>query len=106
MPPQQGEDPMADEVGGRIEPAATDLVHLQDARRSEDGPERHTTWWGSPSASSGALVPTPLVELVVVDAEVVGELVHDGDGDLVGEFVFVVAHRAQRQSVDGDPVGK
>src|SRR4051794_675535 len=73
----------------------------------------------SPRASSGsrprtrarkstgtgpASSPAEGVELVVVDAEVVRDLVDDGDGDLLGHLVLVLAHVADRLPVDHDPV--
>ena len=52
----------------------------------------------------GRSIPTELVEPVVIDTEVVGQLVHDGDEDLVGQHVAVVDEIAERQPVEGDAV--
>src|SRR5690606_26984542 len=49
--------------------------------------------------------PTQAVQLVVVDAEVVRELVHHGDAHLVDDLLGRLAHLAQRHPVDRDPVG-
>ena len=45
-----------------------------------------------------------LVEPVVVDPEVVGDLVHDGDPHLAHQLVVVGAHLQQRAPEDRDPV--
>ncbi len=44
------------------------------------------------------------MELVVVDAQVVGELVHHGDHDFVAQYRHVVAHAAERQPVQRDAI--
>jgi hypothetical protein len=46
-----------------------------------------------------------LVQPVVVDPDVVRELVHDGDADLLDEVVDVLGEQAQRDPVEADPVG-
>src|SRR3712207_5855867 len=61
----------------------------------------------APSLRGGevrALGPAEGVELVVVDAEVVRDLVDDGDRDLLGHLVLVLADVADRLAVDHDPV--
>ena len=57
-----------------------------------------------PGAS--ALVDAEVVEPVVVDAEVVGQLVDDRDPDLLGEVVGVGEVGFERQSEQRDPVGR
>ena len=53
----------------------------------------------------GPAQPQPsVVQPGVVDAEVVGDLVHDGHRDLVEQVVAVLAHPGQRPAEDGDPV--
>jgi hypothetical protein len=44
------------------------------------------------------------VQPVVVDPDVVRELVHDGDADLLDEVVDVLGQQAQRDPVEADPV--
>lgn len=44
--------------------------------------------------------------MVVVDAEVMRQFVHDCDHDLVGEHLEVLAHVAQWQSVQRDAIGQ
>jgi hypothetical protein len=46
------------------------------------------------------------VEAGVVDAEVVRDLVHHGDGHLVDHLSFGVAHAKQRAAKDRDAVGQ
>ena len=58
-----------------------------------------------PSAGSGS-APTELVEGVLLDAEVVGDLVHHRHGDLVTQLLDVLAHPGQRAAEQGDPVGE
>ena len=60
-----------------------------------------------PGRDAGAprLVHAEVVQPVVVDAEVVGELVDDRDPDLVGEVVRVGEVGLQRQPEQRDPVG-
>src|SRR5881227_1461264 len=53
----------------------------------------------------GAL-PVEFGEAVVVDAEVVGDLVHDRPADLVGDLLLGAADGADLPAVDGDPVGQ
>src|SRR5258705_12647581 len=53
----------------------------------------------------GAL-PAEFGEAVVVDAEVVGDLVHDRSADLVGDLLLGAADPADLTAVDGDPVGQ
>src|SRR5712691_6899459 len=57
-----------------------------------------------PRSSSGPSSPvTELVEPLLVDPEVVGELVEDGDSDLPLELVRIVSERLlERPAVDGD----
>ena len=63
-----------------------------------------------PSASWLTLVPAvgsgvaEVVQPVVVDAEVVGDLVHDGDADLLDDLVLGLAHRQRGVAEDRDPV--
>ena len=42
-------------------------------------------------------VPAQLVQPLVVDAEVVGDLVHDGDGDLLDHVLAAVADGQRRE---------
>jgi hypothetical protein len=44
------------------------------------------------------------VQLVVIDAEVVRDLVDDGDLDLLDELLLGLAHVEQGQAEDEDPV--
>ena len=44
----------------------------------------------------GALAPAEVVQALVVDAEVVRDLVHHGDRDLVEEVLAVLAHAGER----------
>lgn len=46
------------------------------------------------------------MEIVVIDAEMVSQFVHDGDHDLVGEHREVVAHIAERQPKKSDAIGQ
>src|SRR4051812_35285386 len=48
--------------------------------------------------------PAEGVELLLLDAEVVRDLVDDGDRDLLGHLVLVLADVADRRAVDHDPV--
>src|SRR5690606_16789806 len=57
------------------------------------------------AADRGPSTPAEAVQLVVVDAEVVRELVHDGDADLLDDLVARRAHLADGEPVDRDPVG-
>ena len=43
---------------------------------------------------------------IVVDTEVMGDLVHDGDADLLDQLGLVAADVAQRQPVQRDDIGK
>src|SRR2546430_5179688 len=52
------------------------------------------------------VLPAEFGEAVVVDAEVVGDLVHDRPADLVGDLLLGAADGADFQAVDGDPVGQ
>ena len=49
--------------------------------------------------------PAELVQPGVVDAEVVGDLVHDGNGDLTHHLGLAAAAGDDRLAVDGDAVG-
>ena len=51
-------------------------------------------------------VGADLVEAVVVDAEVVGELVEDGTADLGDELFVGSAHRFEGTAKDEDAVGE
>ena len=53
-----------------------------------------------------ASAPTQLVQPVVVDTEVMGELVHDGDGDLVDHLLLGVTHLEQSAAIDRDHIGQ
>src|SRR5688572_10004634 len=55
--------------------------------------------------SPGGSPPAEIVQAVVVDPEVVGDLVHDGDLDLLDQLLLGRADLAQGQPVDLDPVG-
>src|SRR6478736_9291522 len=54
----------------------------------------------------GGVLPAEFGEAVVVDAEVVGDLVHHRPPDLVGDLLLGAADGADLQAVDGDPVGQ
>src|SRR3954452_23906915 len=54
--------------------------------------------------TSARSVPPKLVEAVVVNPHVVGELVDDGDRDLLHEVIQVLGQQAQRDPVEADPV--
>src|SRR5690606_16818483 len=69
-----------------------------------EAPVTYATAPRSPRSTASA--PAELVQLVVVDADVVCELVDDRDRDLVDQLVLVVAHVAQRQAVQRDRVGQ
>src|SRR5690606_20032615 len=56
------------------------------------------------NATGGTLAPAELVEAPVVDAEVVGDLVHDRDGDLLDHLLLGGADRADVLAEDRDPV--
>ena len=86
-----------------------------------EGPERavaaHDPRAGHPGRPGGPLVvcarvggfgsaPAELVQGVLLDAEVVGDLVHHGHGDLVAQLLVVLAHPGQRAAEQGDPVGQ
>jgi hypothetical protein len=51
------------------------------------------------------LRPAEFVQAVVVDAEVVGDLVDDGDGDLVDDLVLGFADIQQGVAINRDRVG-
>ena len=55
-------------------------------------------------AGLGGLGPAQFVQPVVVDAEVVGDLVHDGDLHFLDDLRVVVADVQQRVAVDRDGV--
>src|SRR5579859_6643467 len=52
------------------------------------------------------VLPAEFGQPVVVDAEMVGDLVHDRSADLVGDLLLGAADRTDRLAVDGDPVGQ
>src|SRR3954471_9959841 len=56
--------------------------------------------------AEGPSCPAEFVQAVVVDAEVVRDLVDDGDRDLVDHVVLGLADGADRLAVDHDPVRK
>src|ERR1700750_653801 len=58
------------------------------------------------NSSAGRALPAQFGEAVVVDAEVVGDLVHHGPPDLVGDLLLGAADGADLQPVDGDPGGQ
>ena len=61
---------------------------------------------GPPRCERRRSAPAELVEGVLLDAEVVGDLVHHGHGDLLAQVLDVVAHPGQRPAEEGDPVGQ
>src|SRR3954452_12533810 len=69
-----------------------------NATRARSGRSGHFGRNGHRSA------PAELVESVVVDAEVVRDLVDDGDGDLVDDVLLGLADVADRLAIDHDPV--
>src|SRR3954466_6942605 len=71
--------------------------------RSRGRRERASERWGGAGPSSS---PAELVQAVVVDAEVVRDLVDDGDRDLLDDLVLGLADVTDRQPVDHDPVGQ
>src|SRR5680860_186232 len=63
---------------------------------------------GNASAASVFVGDSGVAEVVqspVVDAEVVRDLVYDGDPNLVDQLVRRLAHPGQRTAEDEDPVG-
>src|SRR6476646_7851454 len=54
----------------------------------------------------GGVLPAEFGEAVVVDAEMVGDLVHHRPADLVGDLLLGAADGADFQAVDSDPVGQ
>src|SRR5690625_3898853 len=58
-------------------------------------------WW-----SWDISAPAQLVEAGVVDAEVVGDLVHHGDRDLLDDLLAALADPQGGAAEDGDPVGQ
>ena len=48
--------------------------------------------------------PAELVQGLLLDAEVVGDLVHHGHRDLLAQVLGVLAHAGQRAAEEGDPV--
>ena len=60
----------------------------------------------SPRSMRRRQVPAELVQPVVVDAEVVRDLVHHGDGDLLDDLLRGLADRERRVAEDRDPVGQ
>src|SRR6185312_12891606 len=58
------------------------------------------------NSSAARVLPAEFGEAIVVDAEVVGDLVHDRPADLVGDLLLGTADGADLQAVDGDPVGQ
>ena len=59
---------------------------------------------GEPPEWGRTSCPAELVQSVVVDTEVVGDLVDDGDGDLVDDLRLGVAHLQQGVAVERDGV--
>ena len=57
-------------------------------------------------AADAGSAPAELVQPLVVDAEVVGDLVDDRGRDLLHHVVLGVAHAQGRVAVDGDAVGQ
>src|ERR1700733_12590006 len=51
-------------------------------------------------------LPAELAEPLVADAEMVADLVDDSTAHLVADLILGAADRADRQAVDGDPVGQ
>src|SRR5690625_2118696 len=58
-------------------------------------------WW-----SWDISAPAQLVEARVVDAEVMGDLVHHGDRDLLDDFLAALTDPQGGAAEDGDPVGQ
>jgi circadian clock protein KaiC len=59
--------------------------------------------------AANAILPVSPAELVqpgVVDAEMMADLVHDGPAHLLDDLRLGAAYRADREPVDGDPVGQ
>ena len=57
-------------------------------------------------AARGRSSPAEFVQAVVVDAEVVGDLVDDGDGHLVDDLLLGLADVQQGLAIDRDRVGQ
>ena len=67
------------------------------------GPEARKWQFGAP-APNGVLPPAEVVESVIVDAEVMGDFVHDGGDHFVDDVFFGVTDLADRQPVDEDAI--
>src|SRR5690625_5904193 len=59
---------------------------------------------GGSGSGRWGLGPAQFVQALVVDAEVVGNLVDHGDGDLLDDVLGVVAHSQRGVAKDGDAV--
>src|SRR5690606_14172874 len=70
-------------TGWGVSVSRTGEIHLSAVNR------RRTLVFETPGSGS---VPAKLVETLVVDAEVVGDLVHHGDRHLVDDLLFGAAH--------------
>ena len=69
------------------------------------GPLCQPGWHGgAPCQHAAALVPAQLVQAVVVDAEVVCDLVDDGDRHLVDDLLPALAVPQRRTAVHEDPI--
>ena len=78
------------------------LGHVDNATRASSDHRKHRAF-GTESRGSA---PAELVEALLLDAEVVRDLVDDGDRDLVDDLVLGLADVADRLAVDHDPVGQ
>jgi hypothetical protein len=88
-----------------VEPGSTPpavAVHGPFIAPSVDNPGLPRCAYRSASCS---LSPAEFVQAVVVDAEVVGDLVDDGDGDLVDDLVLRLADIKQGIAINRDRVG-
>lgn len=59
---------------------------------------------GLPRPGAGSSRPAQLVQALVVDAEVMGDLMDHRDGDLVDDLILRVAGVQQRLAVDRDGI--
>ena len=91
----RGEDPErrwpTSSEASRLRPGTTSAAEVED-----DSSPSLRSFRGNATAaqrSPGRSAPAELVEAVVVDAEVVGDLVDDGDADLLDHLGLGAAHR-------------
>src|SRR5688572_19064960 len=92
------------DVSSRLQPCSTRTPVTAATMPGRSAPSALTArWWATRATVPSG--PPQLVEALVVDAEMVGDLVHDGDAHLTAHVGLVAAVRADRTAEDGDAVG-